>query len=243
MSAVRISFAVITFAGLAACAPAVPDSSYQSYMQSQSGSIPQNPVPQGYQTEGTTQQTFTTEGALAAINSAGTSQATTTATSATSTTVYPAGERPRGNAPNNIAHDTGEMVNVAGHTNISNENSFEAVSAERNIAEDKAFIEQNKSQYVQVQPTAIPARPNDDGPNIVSYALQTSNPRGQQMYSRSSLKFSDSQKQCAKYGTPDQAQIAFLASGGPDRDRENLDPDGDGYACAWDPAPFRAASR
>ena len=51
------------------------------------------------------------------------------------------------------------------------------------------------------------------------------------------------QRGCAVYRSPDQAQIDFRASGGPQRDRKGLDPDGDGYACAWDPAPFRAAVR
>ena len=45
---------------------------------------------------------------------------------------------------------------------------------------------------------------------------------------------------CAAYSSPDRAQEDFLASGGPERDRKSLDPDGDGFACAWDPAPFRA---
>ena len=37
------------------------------------------------------------------------------------------------------------------------------------------------------------------------------------------------------------AQEAFLKAGGPERDRYGLDPDGDGFACRWDPTPFRAA--
>jgi hypothetical protein len=37
------------------------------------------------------------------------------------------------------------------------------------------------------------------------------------------------------------AQIAFLERGGPKRDTLGLDPDGDGFACYWDPAPFRKA--
>jgi hypothetical protein len=43
--------------------------------------------------------------------------------------------------------------------------------------------------------------------------------------------------------TQDAAQEAFLAAGGPERDRNNLDPDGDGFACWWDPEPFRRAMR
>ncbi|QUS37135.1 hypothetical protein GR316_11900 (plasmid) [Falsirhodobacter algicola] len=238
MAMLRISALMVAVAGLSACAPSTPDS-YQSYMRTH------NSVPQGYQSTTTAtaaQQGFSTEGALAAINAAqnGTGTATTT-TATTAATAYPTGERPRGNAPSNIRVENGEMTAVYGNTGISNENNFEAVSSRRSIAEDAAEIAQNRAQYVTIQPEAVPQRPNNEGPNIVAYALQTNNPRGAQVYSRSSLRLSNSATQCAKYGTPDQAQEAFLASGGPERDRNNLDPDGDGYACGWDPAPFRAA--
>ena len=49
------------------------------------------------------------------------------------------------------------------------------------------------------------------------------------------------QRNCADYRTPDEAQRDFLTRGGPERDSRGLDPDGDGFACGWDPAPFRAA--
>ncbi|CAN0586593.1 unnamed protein product, partial [Ectocarpus sp. 12 AP-2014] len=41
----------------------------------------------------------------------------------------------------------------------------------------------------------------------------------------------------------DQAQIAFLEAGGPEKDRNGMDPDGDGFACNWDPTPFRRAAQ
>ena len=44
-----------------------------------------------------------------------------------------------------------------------------------------------------------------------------------------------------RYASPDKAQQDFLAKGGPDRDRLGVDPDGDGFACSWDPRPFRTA--
>lgn len=236
MIALRISSVVVAALGLAACAPSTPDS-YQGYMRSHSGG---NTVPQAYQQPTpAAPQGFSTEGALDAINSAGGAQTS----SVQSSPAMPYGERPRGNAPNTIQHDMGEMVNVGGHAAISNENNFQAVSAQRSIAEDAAAIAQNRAQYVQVQPTAIPSRPSDDGPNIVSYALQQNHARGQQMYGRSSIRFSNSAEQCAQYLSADLAQEAFLSNGGPQRDRYNLDPDGDGYACAWDPAVFRTATR
>lgn len=124
---------------------------------------------------------------------------------------------------------------------ISAENDFGAVSAQRSIESDAALRARNKEQYQVIQPTALPTRQGGSGPNIVSYALQTSHPKGQRLYRRSGFnaqaKF---QRNCAKFASPDMAQSAFLAAGGPKKDRQGLDPDGDGYACAWDPAPFRA---
>lgn len=81
------------------------------------------------------------------------------------------------------------------------------------------------------------------GPNLVQYALSTTNPVGQQVYERSSLQLRDPAKVCQSYGSADKAQAAFLDAGGPERDRKGLDPDGDGFACGWDPTPFRNAVR
>lgn len=125
---------------------------------------------------------------------------------------------------------------------ISTENDFSAVSSERSIQSDAERIARNREQYQVIQPTALPSRSGPADPNIVNYALQTTHPRGTRIYSRSGLNLAArAQRACGGYASPDQAQIDFLASGGPERDRKGLDPDGDGYACAWNPAPFRAA--
>lgn len=126
---------------------------------------------------------------------------------------------------------------------ISSENDFKAVSAERSIETDAARLAQNRAQYQVVQPTNVPSRAGSGGPNIVAYALETSHPVGTQMYKRSPLSTTArAARNCAKYPSPDLAQAEFLKRGGPKRDRLGLDPDGDGYACRWDPSPFRKAS-
>ena len=67
---------------------------------------------------------------------------------------------------------------------------------------------------------------------------------GTKAYSRLGLTTkSRHQKACAKYATSSDAQTAFLSKGGPKKDRLGLDPDGDGYACGWDPTPYRQAAR
>lgn len=129
-------------------------------------------------------------------------------------------------------------VNAAG---ISEENSFDNVSSLRTIESDAARIAQNRAQYEVVQPTELPTRSGDSGPNIVDFALRTTNPKGTALYRRSGLSGEARyQRNCAAYASPDRAQEDFLARGGPERDRLGLDPDGDGFACEWDPAPFRS---
>lgn len=132
---------------------------------------------------------------------------------------------------------------VAGSTGISSENDFESVSGQRSIEGDAALLASNREQYEVVTPTAVPARPPGGRPNIVAYALETNNPKGVRVHNRSPLNSqSKFQRNCAKYPSADLAQEDFLRRGGPNRDRKGLDPDGDGYACSWDPTPFRTAS-
>ena len=126
---------------------------------------------------------------------------------------------------------------------ISDENDFEAVGSRRSIESDAARIARNKEKYKVAQTQTLPRRSGGTGPNIVDYALRSKHPVGTQIYSR--LKIASGaryKRNCAKFASPDLAQIQFLSKGGPQRDRQGLDPDGDGFACAWDPTPFRKAA-
>lgn len=124
---------------------------------------------------------------------------------------------------------------------ISDEQEFAAVASRESIESDKARIAANRAQYQEVAPTALPARPAGAGPSIVEFALATSNQPGQALYRRSSVALASHERACAAFASPDLAQEAFLQRGGPERDPRNLDPDGDGFACSWDPRPFRNA--
>lgn len=132
---------------------------------------------------------------------------------------------------------------ILNNPGISDENDFGAVSSRQSIESDAARREANRQQYQVVQPTELPARSGAAQPNVVQYALSTRHQRGTRVHRRfsvaSAAKF---QRNCAVYSSADEAQIEFLAVGGPERDRKGLDPDGDGYACNWDPAPFRRAA-
>jgi len=125
---------------------------------------------------------------------------------------------------------------------ISDEQDFDAVASRESIESDAQRRAAQAAAYEQVQPTAVPERTGSTGPNIVEYALSAPNVKGQEWYSRlriaSQARF---ERNCATYRSPDEAQRDFLARGGPERDPTGIDPDGDGFACGWDPAPFRLA--
>ncbi|MBZ0123984.1 MAG: hypothetical protein K8F31_08890, partial [Roseovarius sp.] len=127
-------------------------------------------------------------------------------------------------------------------TGISEENDFDAVGSVRSIESDAELLARNRERYQVIQPTALPSRRGDTGPNIVAYALSAGHPVGTRVYTRIGInKQARYQRNCAKYASADLAQLDFLEKGGPERDRLGLDPDGDGFACSWDPAPFRIA--
>ena len=127
------------------------------------------------------------------------------------------------------------------NTGISDENDFGAVASRETIETDKARIEANKAQYVEIAPTALPERTGNATSPIIEYAINAPNRLGQKAYERSGLALADHEKACLRYASPAEAQETFLNSGGPRRDSKNLDPDGDGFACKWDPTPFQKA--
>lgn len=131
---------------------------------------------------------------------------------------------------------------LVNNTGISDEQDFQAVSNRQSIESDAARIEKNRTNYQVVAPTAVPQRDGAASPNVVQYALNTDHPKGTKLYSRAGFNLqAKAQRNCAAFASADQAQIEFLSAGGPRRDRKGLDPDGDGYACGWDPARFRKA--
>jgi hypothetical protein len=131
---------------------------------------------------------------------------------------------------------------VGGNTSISDEQDFEAVAGRESIESDAERLQRMQEQRVEIAPTAVPDRPGATGPNIIEYALTTSNPVGNQVFRRSPFGQGRHERNCLAYRSDDLAQEAFLSMGGPERDRQALDPDGDGYACRWDPTVYRDAA-
>ena len=228
-----------------------PDAGTADYNSTITGAVPQAygtpaPAPQGFSTDAAAAAIAAAEGGAGTVPLDPTGQMVagqTFGAEATSPSSLPpidsTGCAGRGNAFAGIAETTSEMNFVK--SGVSDEQDFGAVTTRETIASDKQRIECNKQQYVVVQPGALPERPANEGPNIAAYALATTNALGVQMYKRPPFYLTTPEKACAKFASPDLAQQAFLVAGGPEHDRKALDPDGDGFACAWDPRPFRNA--
>lgn len=145
-----------------------------------------------------------------------------------------------------LAQGAGEAGATPSHgvdrTVISDEQDFEAVSSRETIESDRDRLQRQREALRVVEPEDLPARPDGSEPNIVAYALSATNEVGEPVYRRwGGFNEERYNRACTKYGWTDRAQVAFLEGGGPERDWKGLDPDGDGFACNWDPNPFRIA--
>ena len=140
------------------------------------------------------------------------------------------------------AIDEAILVPVPNNPEISDEQSFDAVAGRQTIESDAERLARLAATREVVAPVPVPERTNSGRPNVVAFALATQHQIGDALYSRSgSTSTSRFQRNCARFVNNDLAQEEFLANGGPERDRGGLDPDGDGFACFWNPAPYRAA--
>jgi len=152
---------------------------------------------------------------------------------------------PTGTGPSPIersaAGSAGAVPVVPANPGISDEQDFNAVAARETIESDRERLARQRAALEQVAPQPVPTGSSGSA-NIVAYALATTHAVGQQRHRRVNV-FGEQRylAACARHASPDLAQEAFLSRGGPERDPGGLDPDGDGFACFWDPAPFRAA--
>ena len=135
-----------------------------------------------------------------------------------------------------------EPATPGGNAGISDEQDFDAVASRESIESDRERLAAQREAYQVIQPGELPTRRGGSGASVVEFALATSHEPGVAVYQRFGLSGQARfDRNCARYPSQDLAQAAFLAAGGPERDRYGIDPDGDGYACYWDPRPFRSA--
>jgi hypothetical protein len=126
-----------------------------------------------------------------------------------------------------------------GNPSISDEQNFEAVSQRETIESDAERRKQQSSQYVISEPEDLLKRPNYKKLTPIQYALITSHPVGEKKYNRTSVNINLAKNACLRFQSNEVAQDAFLKFGGPKFDPRGIDPDGDGYACGWNPEIYR----
>ncbi len=245
----RLLLPLMAVAGLVACSPPVPDSgagvgfeNYDRYLADRqardralANSPAQQPARQAVLPPARTAPAQTAQAAPAAVPPRSAAEQTA-AEAVAAIRQSPAPGTQVARAPVQTAPQT----NNAG---ISDEQDFQAVSSRQSIESDAQRRAQQSAQYEVVQPTAVPRRPGSTTPTPIEFAVQVSHPRGQKVYRRSPFGAGKVAENCRAYASADLAQDAFLKAGGPDRDKLKLDPDGDGYACAWDPAKYRRLVR
>lgn len=240
----RASFALLSAVALAACQPAVPDSGrgvgfgdeFTAEQRARDAALTGGDFPAPPPVNAAP---------LSATPADGSAAATAAETSRILAATRPGVAQPPLDASGAplVASPTNPAPPVVNSAGISNENNFDVVSGQRSIEGDAALIAANRQQYQVIQPQALPDR-TETGPNIVAFALQTNHPRGTKIYRRTGFnRQAKFDRACAEFASADQAQIDFLARGGPEKDRKGMDPDGDGFACAWDPTPFRRAAQ
>lgn len=230
----RWIFGSCAILALAACDPVIPDSAAgigfdNDNFRTPSGFEPALPPAQAVSSETLTVLDATRPG--------------TTSTVATDASAAQSSEDADGRAVVDASPSNPAPLQLE-NAGISDENDFDAVGERRSIEDDAKRRAEIAGQYQVVEATKLPSRAGAGGPNIVAFALEHTNPPGNGIYQRFGLNASARfERNCSKYPSADQAQMDFLARGGPKKDRLGLDPDGDGYACSWDPTPFRNLGR
>lgn len=234
----------ITLLALAACAPTVPDSGdtgvgfrdYSTYeLRREQDAAAARGRQEGLQPRISDELVATAQPPITAAPMAGAPMPTVAGAALPPATPAPAAAP----APQGVQVASADP---AAPTGMSDEQSFEAVAARETIQSDADRIAEARAQYVQIPATALPERKGSSDTLVIDFALSTTNSVGQQRFDRRG-KFSQDKfyRACAKFGAQDAAQEEFLKAGGPERDPKYLDPDGDGFACFWDPEPFRMA--
>lgn len=133
-------------------------------------------------------------------------------------------------------------VETAPRSSIRDQNVFHGGASQR-VAPGSVGGARGPAPAEIVTVTSVPPPSESGGPNLIAYALGATGAVGTETYRRlNPLRWSRWQDACLRYRNQDAAQLAFLSNGGPQRDPDNLDPDGDGYACWWDPRPIRQAA-
>ena len=103
----------------------------------------------------------------------------------------------------------------------------QAAKRREELKEGRVVLEFNSKEKISVKSI-----------NLAVFARSVSNNIGEKIYYRNFLS-NENNSNCKKFSNKNAAQIFFLKNGGPENDYHNIDVDGDGFACKWDPSIYR----
>ena len=107
----------------------------------------------------------------------------------------------------------------------------EAAKRRDELKSGRVVLEINSKEKIRIKST-----------NLAVFARSVSNKVGEKIYYRNFIG-SNVGSGCKKFSNKNVAQIFFLENGGPTNDFHNMDVDGDGFACKWNPAIYRKIER
>ena len=107
----------------------------------------------------------------------------------------------------------------------------QAAKRREELKEGRVILEVNSKEKIRTMSV-----------NLAVFARSVSNNVGEKVYYRNFLGIENSSG-CKKFSDKNAAQIFFLKNGGPKNDFHNIDVDGDGFACKWDPEIYRKIER
>ena len=141
---------------------------------------------------------------------------------------------PEGEVEADVNRTAYQLMDDNGEINL-NLYTMEQQIADRNRAAE--LLQAAAAQRITIEPGELPEIVA--GVNIAAYARTTTHDVGDRFVRRRGNSVRDHSRMCRRFDNDDDAQRNFLANGGPQKDPLNLDPDGDGFACDWNPALFR----
>ena len=103
----------------------------------------------------------------------------------------------------------------------------QAAKRREELKEGRVVLEVNRKEKIRIKSI-----------NLAVFARSVSNKVGEKIYYRNFLS-KENNSNCKKFSNKNAAQIFFLENGGPKNDYHNIDVDGDGFACKWDPSIYR----
>jgi hypothetical protein len=103
----------------------------------------------------------------------------------------------------------------------------QAAKRREELKEGRVVLEVNSKEKIRINSI-----------NLAVFARSVSNNIGEKIYYRNFLS-NENNSNCKKFSNKNAAQIFFLENGGPKNDYHNIDVDGDGFACEWDPSIYR----